>query len=71
MDKVDSTFVVVGIVIISIIAMLLFYFNSKNAKIVEMVKAGANPLEAACALEGERSTKINCTHLFVSRGFVQ
>lgn len=71
MDNDNIIFVVVGIVIISIITIPTLYFNSKNAKIVEMVKAGANPLDAACALEGDRSGQTNCTHLFVSRGYIQ
>ena len=57
MDSTDKTFATILISIILIITLSITWgVQASNDKITRMVEAGANPIDAACAISGNACT---------------
>ena len=63
----DFDIVAVAVTFLITVIVTLLYWDGHNAKILELVKMGVNPVEAKCALQDDYGTMPVCLVLATQR----
>jgi len=63
-----AIWIIIGMVTLILGLSIPIYYNKQNQIIQAMVEAGANPIEASCAIStGRQAGKVMCTAFFMNR----